>query len=241
MANWGSLWFRNMASKDFGKNAYKLWRRIWPHSLPPENIWRCVQEAMQICWNPLHDATQVFKLMASLPPLPSPPPPPALSFSLLSCFLLFPHNFLFCFLFLTRILIFLWRNVSTKNHPSWIQRSRMRRYKGGLACGNTSCDVLPHFIYRRVVNRIIPTCKNEAVSNAAAHARVYWVFITPSCRRCESIDEEKVHGELDQCFNARFSIHRLQYPVFVFHFYIVPLHQWHWTLFLSYDAFWVDV
>ncbi len=112
MANWGSLWFRKMAHKNFGKDASNLWSRIWFHSLPQQNKWQCVQEAMQICWNPLDEATQVFfKLMA-------PPSPPSFSLPFLLSIPPF-HNFLFCFLLLTRIIIFWWRNVSRKNHPSW--------------------------------------------------------------------------------------------------------------------------
>jgi hypothetical protein len=69
MANWGSLWFCKMARKIFSKEASSLWLRIWFHSLPLQNKWQWVQEAMQICWNSLDEATQVFKKVMAPPSL----------------------------------------------------------------------------------------------------------------------------------------------------------------------------
>jgi hypothetical protein len=64
-----------------------------------------MQVAIEICWNPLDSATQVFKKLMTSLSLSSP----ALSLSLspsLSCFLFSFHNFLFCFLLLIRPFIF---------------------------------------------------------------------------------------------------------------------------------------
>jgi hypothetical protein len=125
MANWGSLWFRKMARKNFGKDVSNLWWRIWFHSLPRPNKWLWLQEAsnlwcriwyhslpqqkkwlwlqegMQICWTKQQFFFFLQKLIA-----PPPPPPTALSLSLPFLLSIFPHNFLFCFLLLTRNLIF---------------------------------------------------------------------------------------------------------------------------------------
>ncbi len=60
MANWGSLWACNMAAEKFGKDAYTLWQRIWAERLPQGFsgfIWRWMQVAIEICWNPLDSAT----------------------------------------------------------------------------------------------------------------------------------------------------------------------------------------
>ncbi len=78
----GSLWACRMANWNFRKDASNLWQRIWAHSLPPENKWRCMQDAMQIFWDPLDDATQAFKNVWHPSVLSFLPPALSLSFSL---------------------------------------------------------------------------------------------------------------------------------------------------------------
>ncbi len=75
-------------------------------------IWRWMQVAIEICWNPLDGATQVSKkLMASLISLSLPPP--SVSVSLLLAFF-----FLFTIFYLAFAFHFLWRNFIERNHTS---------------------------------------------------------------------------------------------------------------------------
>jgi hypothetical protein len=69
------------------------------HNVLSGSIWQWMQVAIEICWNPLDSATQVFKKRMTSLSLP----PPSLS---LSCFLFSFHNFLFCFLLLITPFIF---------------------------------------------------------------------------------------------------------------------------------------